>query len=90
MKTTGLATCLVALCLQTPTTALADGMVFSEPEVHAKIEIPNQQALIQFADGVEELVIETSFLAEGTNFAWVVPLPSVPEIEPVSDSFFLV
>ena len=68
--------------------ALADGMVFSEPEVHAKIGIPNQQALIQFADGVEELVIETSFLGEGTNFAWVVPLPSVPEIEPVSENFF--
>jgi len=88
MKTTVLATCLVALCLQTPTMALADGMVFSEPEVHAKIEIPNQQALIQFADGVEELVIETSFLGEGTNFAWVVPLPSVPEIEPISENFF--
>jgi ABC-type Fe3+-siderophore transport system permease subunit len=88
MKTTGLATCLVALCLQAPTMALADGMVFSEPEVHAKIEIPNQQALIQFADGVEELVIETSFLGEGTNFAWVVPLPPVPEIEPVSENFF--
>jgi hypothetical protein len=88
MKTTGLATCLVALCLQAAMTALADGMVFSEPEVHAKVEIPNQQALIQFADGVEELVIETSFLGEGTNFAWVVPLPSVPEIEPVSENFF--
>jgi hypothetical protein len=44
MKTTGLATFLVALCLQATTTALADGMAFSEPEVRAKIEIPNQQA----------------------------------------------
>lgn len=88
MKTTRLAVFLVALCLQGATLVLADGMVFSAPEVHAKIEIPNQQALIQFGDGVEQLVIETSFLGEGTNFAWVVPLPSVPEVEPVSKDFF--
>jgi hypothetical protein len=58
--------------------ALADGMVF--PEVYyAKVEIPEQQALIHYSGGVERLVIETSFPGEGTNFAWVVPLPSTPE-----------
>jgi hypothetical protein len=67
--------------------AFADGMVF--PEVfRAKVEIPNQQALIHFSDGLERLVIETSFLGEGTNFAWVVPLPAPPEVKPVSESFF--
>jgi len=87
MKQTGVTMCLMALCLHA-TSALADGIVFSKAEVYAKIEIPNQQALIQFADGVEELVIETSFLGEGTNFAWVVPLPSVPTIKPVPENFF--
>ena len=59
------------------------------PEVfHPKVEIPNQQALIHWADGLERLVIETSFLGEGTNFAWVVPLPSAPEVKPVSEGFF--
>ena len=53
-------------------------MVF--PEVYyAKVEIPEQQALIHYSGGVERLVIETSFPGEGTNFAWVVPLPSTPE-----------
>jgi hypothetical protein len=67
--------------------AFADGMVF--PEVYyAKVEIPNQQALIHYGGGIEHLVIETSFLGEGTNFAWVVPLPSAPEVKPVSESFF--
>ena len=66
---------------------LADGMVV--PQVfYPKVEIPNQQALIHFANGVERLVIETSFLGEGTNFAWVVPLPSAPEVKPVSEDFF--
>ncbi len=67
--------------------ALGDGMVV--PEVFApRVEIPNQQALIHWANGSERLVIETSFLGEGTNFAWVVPLPSVPEVKPVAEDFF--
>lgn len=62
-------------------------MVF--PEVYyAKVEIPNQQALIHYSGGIERLVIETSFLSEGTNFAWVVPLPAAPETKPVSEGFF--
>jgi hypothetical protein len=66
---------------------LADGMVV--PQVfYPKVEIPNQQALIHFANGVERLVIETSFLGEGTNFAWVVPLPSAADVKPVSEDFF--
>lgn len=67
--------------------AFADGMVF--PEVYyAKVAIPNQQALIHYSEGVEQLVIETAFLGEGTNFAWVVPLPSAPEVKPVSEHLF--
>jgi hypothetical protein len=70
-----------------PASVLADGMVV--PEVfYPKVEIPNQQALIHFSNGIERLVIETSFLGEGTNFAWVVPLPSAPEVKPVSEAFF--
>lgn len=79
----------VVLCLPAWTSqALADGMVFTE-NYYAKVEIPNQQALIHFSKGVERLVIETSFLSQGTNFAWIVPLPSVPEIKPVSENFFV-
>jgi hypothetical protein len=67
--------------------ALADGIVI--PQLfYPKVEIPNQQALIHFSNGIERLVIETSFLGEGTNFAWVVPLPSAPEVKPASEKFF--
>lgn len=73
--------------LLTPNLSLADGMVF--PEIYyPKIEIPSQQALIHHSGGIERLVIETAFLGEGTNFAWVVPLPSAPEVRPVSGIFF--
>ncbi len=77
----------VLLWVAASTWAFADGMVF--PEVYyAKVEIPNQQALIHYSGGTERLVIETSFLGEGTNFAWVVPLPSPPEVRAVSENFF--
>jgi len=65
----------------------ADGMVV--PQAYSQqVELPDQQALICYGGGVERLVIETSFQGDGTNFAWVVPLPSAPAIKPVSDDFF--
>jgi hypothetical protein len=65
----------------------ADGKVW--PGVgYAKVNIPDQRALIHYSKGVERLVIETSFVGPGTNFAWVVPLPSAPKIEPVSSAVF--
>ena len=56
----------------------ADGMVMRATAVPAEVRIPGQRALIRFTNGVERLVIETRFTGEGTNFAWVVPLPSPP------------
>ena len=50
--------------------------------------IPDQRAMLQFSNGVEWLVIDTSFVGPGTNFAWVVPLPSTPKVEAVSTNFF--
>src|SRR4051812_13891446 len=67
--------------------AFADGRVFKQ--IYGPvIETPDQQALIHFAERIEHLVIETTVSGAGTNFAWVVPLPSVPEITPVSEDFF--
>lgn len=64
-------------CVWSPP-ARADGKVFT----HAgPAEIPSQSALIAFDGKVETLAIETRFVAEGRDFAWVVPLPAVPEIE---------
>jgi hypothetical protein len=65
----------------------ADGKVFRQIFAE-RVETPNQQALIHFSEGAEDLVIETTVLGAGTNFAWVVPLPAPPEIAPVSEDFF--
>ena len=80
---------LVLLALSSPLqgVALADGMVIPQM-AYALPQIPDQRALIHYAGGIETLVIETSFAGSGTNFAWVVPLPAIPKIEPVPTGLF--
>jgi hypothetical protein len=82
-----LATC-VMLVLLLPTCVFADGKVFPRTAVREDVTIPDQQALIHWADGVERLVIQTAFEGAGTNFAWVVPLPSKPIIEAATPGLF--
>ncbi|MGA2751268.1 MAG: DUF2330 domain-containing protein [Verrucomicrobiota bacterium] len=83
-KTMGL---LVGCLLFASASAFGDGCVIP-PTPFAKVEIPDQRALIHFADGTETLVIDTSFHGEGTNFAWVIPVPALPKIEAATVGFF--
>jgi len=66
----------------------ADGMVFPTIAYPARVTIPDQQAALSFSNGVERLVIETRFAGAGSNFAWVVPLPSQPVIEEATTGLF--
>ncbi|GEM_PF-2170739 len=91
---------LVALNI-TPLTR-ADGKIFARAS--AIVEIPDQEALIHFAHGVETLVIETRFTpveqsaaSDLPPYAWVVPVPgpradggnrSAPEVFAVTTGLF--
>lgn len=77
--------CLVSLAM--PLSVRADGKVFSQVTA-VKTVTPDQRALLHFADGTETLVVETTFVGAGTNFAWVVPLPAAPEITAVPRTVF--
>ncbi|MBU6399470.1 MAG: DUF2330 domain-containing protein [Verrucomicrobia bacterium] len=79
--------CAAILLLCAPFSAAADGMVYPTA-VAINVTIPDQRALIHFSNGVERLVIETRFTSVGTNFAWVVPVPSPPVIEPATTGLF--
>lgn len=70
-----------------PLRVRADGKVFSQVTA-VKTTTPDQRALLHFANGTETLVVETSFVGAGTNFAWVVPLPAAPEITAVPRTVF--
>lgn len=78
---------VLALLFLTPS-CWADGMVIPSTAMAVETRIPDQRALIHFTNGVERLVIETRFTGAGTNFAWVVPLPSPPAIEEASTGLF--
>jgi hypothetical protein len=66
--------------------AHADGKVLGRAV--AKVSMPDQAALLHFADGRETLVIEPAFVGEGEEFAWLVPLPLVPEVAPATRGLF--
>jgi len=54
----------------------------------AKPRIPDQSALITFDGKTERLVIETAIEGEGAEFAWVVPVPSMPKVEAATPGLF--
>jgi len=78
--------------------AFADGVVTGADFLSAKHGrgreevpvpvIPDQRTLIAHHDGRETLVIETAFEGHGTEFAWVVPTPSIPKIVEAPDDLF--
>lgn len=81
--------CIATALISCPSAALADGKVFlALAENASTATMPDQQALIHFKDGVETLAIETRFVGAAENFAWVVPLPAVPEITPATPGLF--
>src|SRR5690349_6150137 len=86
MKGRLLATWLVWLVLL-PATAFGDGG-FIPATALQRVQIPDQRALIHFADGTETLVIDTAFKGEGTNFAWIIPVPAIPTVETATTGLF--
>lgn len=77
-------TLIAILWIGAITSLRADGIIL--PRVAApEVTMPDQRALLVWHDGgTETLVIESRFTAAGERFAWVVPLPSRPEIKPAT------
>ena len=75
-----LPTVLVALFLIHPPTAFADGG-FVFPKGSFMYE-PIQQALIDYDSDTktEQLSIQPGFYGDATSFAWIVPVPNLPEV----------
>ena len=77
----------LASLVMLPVRVLGDGCVLP-PVAFQKVQIPDQRALIHFGGGNETLVIDTAFRGNGTNFAWIIPVPSVPTVEPATTGLF--
>lgn len=64
-------------------TALADGKLFSGA-LTTPPSIPGQQAIVVFDGAHETLVIDTELAGGGADLAWVIPVPSIPEVTPAT------
>jgi hypothetical protein len=80
---------IMSVVTMVSSSAMTNGMTF--PAATAKslnTSVPAQQALITF-DGVREtLILQIQFTGEGDDFAWVVPLPTMPEVEAATPNLF--
>ncbi len=82
---------LLALVAFAAPSARADGKVFLSIAVdsaEAGSTMPRQRAIIAFKDGEQRMAIDTAFTGAGDEFAWLVPLPSEPEILPATKGMF--
>lgn len=71
--------------------AIGDGKAFpmvADPLADAGTTMPRQRAIIAWDGTQQRLAIDTAFTGEGTEFAWLVPLPSEPEILPATKGMF--
>lgn len=71
--------------------ARADGKMFAvEVADVSGAQIPDQAAMICWdpATKTQTLAIKTRFVGKGTEFGWVVPLPSRPEVKPGTKGMF--
>lgn len=86
MKKLILGTLLVGLLLMPSTTALADGGFFID--IGKDIYQPSQKAVILYADGREDLILSVRYEGSADDFAWVVPVPSRPNVEVADPELF--
>ncbi|XOU94543.1 MAG: DUF2330 domain-containing protein [Candidatus Kerfeldbacteria bacterium] len=77
---------LMSLLIILPQISLADGMMM--PPQNYWIQETGQKAVIMYEDGIETMVVSTSFEGDANDFAWVIPVPNKPEVSKGSQALF--
>ncbi len=68
-----------------PCAVLGNGGYVPEIAFPAMPQIPLQRALIVYRDGVETLIVESTFDSESPGVGWILPLPAEPTEIDVAD-----
>jgi hypothetical protein len=77
---------LILVFVLFPTQAFADGMIIPKPSYY--IDESGQKAVIWHDGKRETLILSTSFSGNAEDFAWVIPVPSKPEVTYSKDELF--
>jgi hypothetical protein len=85
----GLVAVVILLIGVVSSTAHADGIPIPYGR-DADIEMPGQKAIIVYDEeaGREDLILSVQLLGESSEAAWVVPVPSLPEVNAASAEWF--
>ncbi|HPO13122.1 MAG TPA: DUF2330 domain-containing protein [Candidatus Hydrogenedentes bacterium] len=77
---------ILCMCLD----SVADGIMIPPLVVNTLPDMPCQRGLIVYRDGVETLVVESSFNGVGKDMAWIIPVPGKPtNISKTSSGIFV-
>jgi hypothetical protein len=49
---------------------------------------PSQKGIILYDEGVEDLILQVKYKGQASDFAWIVPVPSKPEVKAVDGDIF--
>lgn len=72
--------------LITPVGALADGMLIARP--NDIINETDQKAVIWHDGKTQTLILSITFKGDADEFAWIIPVPSKPEVDAGVDEIF--
>lgn len=59
-----------------------------EREYEGSLEQKAQEAIIVYRDGAEDLILKVTYQGKAKDFAWLIPLPSIPEISRANAQLF--
>jgi len=77
---------LGAILLLVPALVRADGM--SIYPIGKVVTETGQRAVIWYEKGRETLILSTTFRGDAEDFAWVIPVPTKPEVSNMKDELF--
>lgn len=77
---------IFSLLVFVPSTLFADGALIPPPA--SEMYEPNQLAVLKHSGDSEELCIVVRFEGNTNDFAWIIPAPSQPSVDPASRSLF--
>ena len=80
---------LILIVLAVVPIASADGLFFRPNYYSQDILQPEQKALVIQDGNIERLIIQVNFEGRMDDFAWIVPVPSIPEIKKADPQIFL-